>query len=29
MLEQLAKQFEPANVVDIAYATDRRLHAEN
>lgn len=29
MLEQLAKQFEPANVVEIAYDTDRQLHAAN
>lgn len=29
MLEQLARQFEPANVVEIAYDTDRQLHAAN
>jgi spectinomycin phosphotransferase len=28
MLDQFASQFEPNNVVDIAYATDQRLHAE-
>jgi hypothetical protein len=28
MLDQLARQFEPNNVVDMAYATDQRLHAE-
>jgi spectinomycin phosphotransferase len=28
MLGQFASQFEPNNVVDIAYATDQRLHAE-
>jgi spectinomycin phosphotransferase len=28
LLGQFASQFEPNNVVDIAYATDQRLHAE-
>lgn len=28
MLKQFGRQFEPANVVDIACATDRRLHAD-
>lgn len=28
MLDQFASQFEPNNVVDIAYATDQRLRAE-
>jgi spectinomycin phosphotransferase len=28
MLDQFASQFAPGNVVDIAYATDQRLHAE-